>query len=548
MGIFALFFKRAPAKVVIATLAGCVAGIGYSMLMPLLLSNLQVSESTASISFSMLLFLKDDIPLVFALVCFFIFLFRTCSQIALKAVAVEVASELRTAIYNKVSQAPIASLEQTGAARMVTALTFDVPSVVGGARVLPDLMISSITITGVLGYLFFLNHDVFWFLLICIVLASATYQIPIFLSRRHLNRAGLHADALQKAVDGLFKGAKELRLNQQKNRAYFDRVLLAAERDLIRSQKSSDLLLSVADCYGELVILGVIGVTVFFLADFRPVTKSEIVGITIAMLYIAGPVAALLAFVPQLLSAQVSMARVSGLLNDIQNEGAGTGKVDIAVWDTMTIENVTYRHLAHDHSSFHLGPISLRVRKGQITFIVGGNGSGKSTLSKIMTLHYFPSAGAVFFDDEKISTANITGYRQGISAIYSDYYLFDRALTSDDDEIIANVSHYLRALQLDSVVKFEEGRFSTLALSDGQRRRLALLVAILEDRQLYVFDEWAADQDPEFKRFFYHNVLPELRARGKCVIAITHDDRFFSIADQVFVMEQGTLVDSQLNR
>jgi ABC-type siderophore export system, fused ATPase and permease components len=102
----------------------------------------------------------------------------------------------------------------------------------------------------------------------------------------------------------------------------------------------------------------------------------------------------------------------------------------------------------------------------------------------------------------------------------------------------------LAALQLTQKVTLKEGKFSTLALSTGQRKRLALLVAWLEDRPFYLFDEWAADQDPAFREVFYHQLLPALTARGKAVVVITHDDRYFHLADRCLKLEWGQLVNA----
>ena len=58
----------------------------------------------------------------------------------------------------------------------------------------------------------------------------------------------------------------------------------------------------------------------------------------------------------------------------------------------------------------------------------------------------------------------------------------------------------------------------------------------------YDFDEWAADQDPEFRRYFYDVLLPGLKAEGRTLIVVTHDDRYFHVADQVVFMEEGRVV------
>jgi putative ATP-binding cassette transporter len=106
------------------------------------------------------------------------------------------------------------------------------------------------------------------------------------------------------------------------------------------------------------------------------------------------------------------------------------------------------------------------------------------------------------------------------------------------------IAQYLRLLQLEDKVQIEAGRFSTLSLSDGQRKRLALLVCFLEDKDIYLFDEWAADQDPLFKEIFYYRILADLKRENKVVVVISHDERYFQVADKVLVMEHGRLVHS----
>jgi putative ATP-binding cassette transporter len=101
----------------------------------------------------------------------------------------------------------------------------------------------------------------------------------------------------------------------------------------------------------------------------------------------------------------------------------------------------------------------------------------------------------------------------------------------------------LRWLALDHKVRVTDQRLSTTDLSQGQRRRLALLTAYLEDRPFYVFDEWAADQDPHYKQIFYTELLPELRARGKGVAVITHDDRYFHLGDRIVKLHDGQIVE-----
>ena len=73
--------------------------------------------------------------------------------------------------------------------------------------------------------------------------------------------------------------------------------------------------------------------------------------------------------------------------------------------------------------------------------------------------------------------------------------------------------------------------------------RKALISALLEDREIYIFDEWAADQDPQFRKRFYEKIIPELKQKGKTIFAVTHDDHYWNLADIVVKMEYGRIVE-----
>jgi putative ATP-binding cassette transporter len=198
-----------------------------------------------------------------------------------------------------------------------------------------------------------------------------------------------------------------------------------------------------------------------------------------------------------------------------------------------------YREREDDH--FMLGPIDLTFRPGELVFLVGGNGSGKSTLAKVITGLYPPAGGEIRLNGRRIDEHNRDDYRQYFSAVFSDYFLFDRIVGVGGNGADERARDYLVRLHLDHKVSIAEGEFSTTQLSQGQRKRLALLCAYLEDRPFYVFDEWASDQDPLFKEVFYTQLLPELRSRGKAVLVITHDDRYFGCADRLIRLDYGKI-------
>jgi putative pyoverdin transport system ATP-binding/permease protein len=190
---------------------------------------------------------------------------------------------------------------------------------------------------------------------------------------------------------------------------------------------------------------------------------------------------------------------------------------------------------------FLLGPIDLSIRAGEVTFIVGGNGSGKSTLAKVMTGLYPPQSGGIYIDDVLVTEQNQEWYREHFSSIFHDFYLFEQCLGFDRANLDREVEDYLQQLQLDRKVSVNNGVLSTIDLSQGQRKRLALLVSYLEDRPIYLFDEWASDQEPLFRDLFYKQILVKLKQRGKAVIVITHDDRYFHLADRLIKLNYGKI-------
>jgi putative ATP-binding cassette transporter len=550
MSLLSTLSERAPNRVFLGIVLGAFSGLIYSLLIPLLMGALQPEDphfdmaSTVPFYLFKLEIANAPFALMFAVACVLIVVCRASSQVMLNRAAMTVASDLRIKLYERVAAAPVATLERMGSARLVSTITSDIPRMVLGAQVLPALLVSAVTLFGMLGFLLYLNADVFWFVLECIFFGAVTFKIPMLLAKHFFVRAGRSSDALQKSVDGLIRGIKELKLNDAKRRAYFDTDLVANDLALLRAQKSGHTIMNIATSYGDMISFFAIGAITFIFVNYHSVRSEELIGVVMALLYITGPIAIILNLMPQLAISRVSYARIRALLDELPDEGINPPS-PVKSWNTLRLEQVSYQHPATDDTpGFRVGPFDLEFHKGEVTFIVGGNGSGKSTLCKLVTLHYSTSAGKIYFGDHLITKETISSYREDIVAIYSDYYLFDRLLGKVVEQEL--VEHYLKVLKLDKKVSYKDGKFSTLMLSDGQRRRMALVAAFIEDKELYLFDEWAADQDPSFKEAFYHEILPSLKSKGKAVIVITHDDRYFHVADKVITMADGLVSNLQL--
>ena len=547
MKLLGLLTVKAPNKVFLSMLLGALAGIGYALLIPIVLVSIGSRTGDAALGSKMTrTFLWFEVSnykfaLLFALICLFIPICRSISQILLARVGLDATTELRIKTYRQIMDAPIAELEKMGSSKLLVAITTDVTRIIMGASVVPHVLVGVATVAAMLAYLFILSSDVFWFVVGAIVFGVVTYQIPMFIGNRYFERGRANMDALQESIRGLIYGTKELKLSEVKRARYFDEVLLASEHQVRSNTKRANTIVAAAANYGDMLSFFVIGVVAYVFVSYHSISTDVLIGAIMTLLYITGPVTLILNSMPQIANAKVSLRNITRVFDALSREAASDDVKPLANWDAVRFSDISYRY-DDSECNFELGPVDFEIVKGEVTFIVGGNGSGKSTLCKLIALHYAPTSGEIHFGDVRIDQNSLNSGRQYISAIFTDYYLFDRLLNNVDKVDEELVNRYLRLLKIDTKVRLEKGRFSTISLSDGQKKRLALLVAFLEDRDIYLFDEWAADQDPVFKQVFYHSILPELKARNKAVVVISHDDRFFHVADKVLVMEEGKLI------
>lgn len=548
MKLLTSFSQSSPNRVFLSIVLGLFAGICYSGLIPLLLASVQPKDPMLpEVNGAVELVFGIEVShfylaIVYFVACLLILLMRSFSEILLLRVAIDVAKALRIKFYRQIADASLSSLEKVGASSLVAAINIDVPRIISGGRALPMLLVNSVTLIGMLAFLMYLNADIFRLVMVAIVIGATCYQLPMIAGRRLFERSREVHDKLQQSINGLVYGAKELKLDALKRQLYFDQNLYQQEQLIRDNEVKGQTVIRLTMSFGDLLSFFVIGCVSFIFVNYYQISGPELLGVVMALLYVSGPIAIILNFIPMLMVAAVSYRKLNSMLSLIPPEPCSDDISPLQGWHSIRFSEVEYRYPdAGNEAGFHVGPLNFEMVRGSITFIVGANGSGKSTMSKLLTLHYTPSDGVIYFGDIAIDNNTRNNARQSICAIYSDYHLFDRLLLPMTDALASQAKQYLEKLHLQHKVTIEDGQFSTLSLSDGQRKRLALLVAFLEDKDIYLFDEWAADQDPLFKHVFYTEILPELKARNKVVIVISHDDRYFDVADHLYVMEQGRL-------
>lgn len=468
---------------------------------------------------------------------------RTLAQSLFMWLGQKAKATLRMRTIRRIGEASYPHLEKQGAARSLAVLTQDLDTIVVFFVSLPSLAMQSAVIVGCLVYLGYLSWPILAVAVVSIVLGMAGFRYAHTRAMFHLRSSRKREDDLVKHFRALFDGAKELKLHRERKRAFIDDTL-ETNVEAVRVQRTRGYMLyAAASSWGNCILFAFIGLTLFVFARHIHVDAHVMSGYAIVFVYMIMPIEAVLSAIPNLSSSRVALERIEQVSAELPPEKS-LAPAAVKPFSTIALQGATHRYFREkENEVFTLGPIDLAFRPGEVVFLIGGNGSGKTTLAKMLVGLYVPESGHVLLDGSPVEEAQRDLYRQQFSVVFSDFFLFETLLGLPQQGLDALAQQLLEELQLAHKVRVEDGVFSTLQLSQGQRKRLALLVAYLEDRPFYVFDEWAADQDPLFKDVFYRRLLPGLKAKGKTVLVITHDDRYFSLADRFIKLDFGRIVE-----
>jgi putative ATP-binding cassette transporter len=463
--------------------------------------------------------------------------------------------ELRKDLTRRILATPLRTLEDAGAARLQATLTSDVFVLGEGFRLLPAFFINLASALGCLAYMAWLSPLGLLGMLGFGVLGVLSYWIPTRGAVRVSEQAREREDDLFGHLRALIDGLKELGLHRRRRRAFLAECLDPAADDLRKLAIRTNDIYGATASWGQFLFFLLIGLVLFGVPRVTEVGAGTLTGYAFAILYLQQPLSVIFEVLPVMTRGEIALRKIRsfGLWPaepDEPGEPGEPGEPDARAgghprrFRQLQLRGVTHSyHRELEDDQFALGPIDLTLERGELVFLIGGNGSGKTTLAKLITGLYSPERGELRLNGEPVTPASREAYRQQFSAVFSDFHLFERLLGAPGDPATrARIQAYLVRLHLDRKITITEGRFSTTQLSQGQRKRLALLAAYLEDRPLYVFDEWAADQDPAFKAVFYEQLLPDLKHLGKTVLVITHDDRYFHAADRLLQLDAGRLI------
>ncbi|NJL36938.1 MAG: cyclic peptide export ABC transporter [Leptolyngbyaceae cyanobacterium RM2_2_4] len=539
MNLIRLLLSTSGVNVLFATFTGLLSGASSAGLIALINGTLQGT----SLSPRMLVF-------SFLGLCLLMFISTAMSQMCISRVAETIIFDLRLRLTSRILACPLRHIEQIGIPRLLAALTQDVEVIANASLPISTICVFASLLLGCLAYLSWLSLPLFGLTLILMPVGIFSNQYLIYQGRLSLRLARAEQDELFQHFRTATEGIKELKLHQQRRQAFLTEELQTTAAKSRRYRIAATDRFAIGGSWGLVALFLLIGILLLIAPLLFTISSSVLSGYVLTLIFMLTPIRGILNTLPELLRANIALEKIESLglslaaqnteLEQVVRTSKGSsdqvrGQVS---WRSLQFSQISHAYGGErEDSHFTLGPVDLTIYPGEITFIVGGNGSGKSTLVKLLTGLYIPESGSIQFDGQLITDANRDWYRQQFSVVFSDFYLFNRLLGLEDLDRQAQV--YLEQLHLDQKLKITNGTFSTVALSQGQRKRLALLTAYLEDRAIFVFDEWASDQDPAFRKVFYTQLLLDLKQQGKAVIVVSHDDHYFEQADRILKLDYG---------
>ncbi len=399
---------------------------------------------------------------------------------------------------------------------------------------------------GLLIYAAFISTTGFLLILFLVTVLALVFLYNYRSIKEKLNNARLKEAEFFDALNDTLSGFKEIKINTKKNDALFeDIVTLSHETEQLKVaaelKSNKNIVLSF------LLYQGLLAVVVFLLPILSGAHAETVIQLVSIMLFVYGMLYGIVNGWPVILNMNAAVENIERLedtLDSFETYVHVTESDRASEFKEIELHSVSFQYANKDGDPmFLMGPVNLRIRQGEVLFIVGGNGCGKSTLLKLLTGLYFPLAGGrLTLDNQLVTYDTYQAYRELYSIIFTDFHLFHKlyGLDSVDEN---QVKQLLKEMEIHNKTDYADNQFTNIDLSTGQRKRLAYISTLLEDKAIFVFDEWAADQDPAYRKLFYEKFLDDLRAINKTVIAVTHDDNYFDMADRVIKMEEGRLID-----
>ena len=455
--------------------------------------------------------------------------------------------EKRVKIIQKIVQSSYEVIEKIGQEKIYVCLNNDVAAVANIPGVIVRFASDVLTLFFCFGYLYSKNAYSFAASISVIIINTIISFAISKISAKYWEKTRDIQEIFVNQISDLIYGFKEIVLNQKRRKEVEDELYDNAGNSA-KLSKAAEIKKLGFNMYNSFVYNFVFGVVVFIFPLMLDLDVNELRENLLIIFYMIGPFGGITYEISEIMQFRVNLKRVNAMIDELdknvqkENRELIESKKIVTCSESIEFSNVeyTYANVENDEYCFTLGPINIKINSGEINFIIGGNGSGKSTLAKLLTGLYTPTNGDIRIDGVKKSSSELNEY---YSAIFSDFHLFKKLYGVDYERNKELLKKILVRMKIDKKINIDDdGCISNISLSTGQKKRLAYSILSLEDKPIVLFDEWAAEQDPEFREFFYSELLFDLKKQGKCVIVITHDDRYFGCADNVIKLDEGKIV------
>lgn len=451
---------------------------------------------------------------------------------------------VRKRLLEGVRQADFVRLERFGATPLYENITQHAHALSQNSQFIALSVRSAMLTAMVMLYILTLSVTAFWVVLAGTVgVGMMYYRLGEQLRVRYGRMMNVEGRLFQ-AVSDLLDGFREVRLSSARSRDLlhdFERVSAQSTGIRVEVQGRSFQKL----IFGHVAFFFLLAVVVFVVPTYVTDINADIVKISAAVVFMIGPLGGVIQAVTVMASADAAVRRMFDLERELKDmvEPGDTGVMDAfsGGFECIEVRGASFAYpAAGGETPFEVGPVDLTIRRGEVVFVTGGNGSGKSSFIKMLIGLYRPERGSIRVDGWPVEADNRRAFRELFAVVFADQRLLPRLYGLPDIDR-KELSELLDWLEIERIVQIDGDRLARTDYSSGQRKRIQLAAALLEHRPLLVLDEWAADQDPHFRRKFYRQIVPELKARGITIVAVTHDDQYFDVADRRLHFEFGKL-------
>jgi cyclic peptide transporter len=482
-----------------------------------------------------------------------LFLYIKTQHFVLITATVEIEAiihRLRIRLMDRVRRSELLPLDAIGRAGIVTIITREMATLTQTTNTLAFAAQAAILIVFVGLYIAYLSLLALGLTILILGIAAIVFHAQSGKITKGNREAAEWDNRLFDRLLDLLDGFKEVRLNRARSDDLYNDIVevsRSAANLKIRTQSETFRRLVFSQC-SMYILLGAIVFVAPIFGDAHPETLSKI---TMATLFAVGACFGLVNSIPIITAANAAADNINRLEAQLEKAAADvpfTAVEPLARFKKIEVRKVEFRYLDKlSQAVFQVGPVDFTLQPGELVFITGGNGSGKSTFLRILTGLYPPEKGQILLDGMPVNDRTRDAYRSLFSAIFIDSHLFQRLYGIADSDPL-EIERLLTQFRLDDKTHVADGEFSTIDLSGGQRKRIALIVSLLEKRPVLLLDEWTAEQDPEFRRKFYDELLPELMQAGATIVAITHDDRYLEelhLPARRLRMDEGRIVEER---